>query len=151
MEISAEWWLWVVFGLVLIGLEVVTPAGFYLVFFGLAAIIVGLLAAFGLFVQPLAYQLLLFTVLGLAALLAFRRSLVNRMRPTVGANAEIDRIVGEVGVALNDLAPDTMGQIELRGTAWQARNVGAKPIVQGERCRVDQVHGLTLHVRPLTA
>ncbi len=35
------WWYWMLLGLVLLGAEMVTPGGFYILFFGLAALIVG--------------------------------------------------------------------------------------------------------------
>ena len=35
------WWYWMLLGLVLLGVEMATPGGFYILFFGLAALIVG--------------------------------------------------------------------------------------------------------------
>ena len=35
------WWYWMLVGLVLLGAEMVTPGGFYILFFGLAALVVG--------------------------------------------------------------------------------------------------------------
>jgi hypothetical protein len=34
------WWLWALVGLVLVGVEVVTPGGFFVIFFGVAALVV---------------------------------------------------------------------------------------------------------------
>jgi len=42
------------------------------------------------------------------------------------------------------------GKAELRGTAWNARNVGDTPIAESQRCRVERVDGLTLWVRLAT-
>jgi membrane protein implicated in regulation of membrane protease activity len=36
-----DWWIWVVLGLVLLIGEIVTPGGFYLLFFGIGAVVVG--------------------------------------------------------------------------------------------------------------
>jgi len=41
-----EWWTWILFGLVLFLAEIVTPGGFYIIFFGVGAVIVGVLAGF---------------------------------------------------------------------------------------------------------
>ncbi len=41
------WWYWMLLGLVLLGAEMVTPGGFYILFFGLAALVVGTLAGAG--------------------------------------------------------------------------------------------------------
>jgi inner membrane protein len=43
-----EWWIWIVLGLVLLLGEVVTPGGFYILFFGIGAIFVGILAGFNI-------------------------------------------------------------------------------------------------------
>jgi inner membrane protein len=64
-------------GLVLAGLELITPGGLYLLFFGISAVLVGLLSAAGL-AQPLWLQVLLFTVLALLTLGLFHRALLPR-------------------------------------------------------------------------
>ena len=38
------WWSWMVLGLALLGAEMTTPGGFYILFFGLSALLVGTLA-----------------------------------------------------------------------------------------------------------
>ncbi len=48
---------------------------------------------------------------------------------------------------LEDLAPGAVGNAELRGTAWTARNVDARPLARGERSVVTQVDGLVLSLR----
>jgi inner membrane protein len=42
------WWYWLVLGLVLIALEMVSAGGFYIIFFGVAAVVVAGLAGTGL-------------------------------------------------------------------------------------------------------
>src|SRR3970040_1113492 len=41
------WWIWVLGGLVLLLAEVLTPGGFFIVFFGAGAILVGVLKGLG--------------------------------------------------------------------------------------------------------
>jgi membrane protein implicated in regulation of membrane protease activity len=41
------WWIWVLGGLVLLVAEVTTPGGFFAIFFGAGAILVGVLKALG--------------------------------------------------------------------------------------------------------
>jgi inner membrane protein len=43
---TMAWWIWIVLGLVLLLGEMLTPGGFYILFFGIGAIIVGILAGF---------------------------------------------------------------------------------------------------------
>jgi membrane protein implicated in regulation of membrane protease activity len=139
------WWLWILVGLVLLGLEVLTPGGFFVLFFGLAAIVVGLLEGVGLG-GPAWLQWLLFSLLSIGSLVLFRRRLVQRLRtPDV---AGVGGLVGDVAVLLEDLPPGAVGKAELRGTAWSVRHGGADTLARGRRCVVERVDGLTLHVRP---
>ena len=45
---------------------------------------------------------------------------------------------------MEDIAVDAVGKAELRGTTWNARNVGDKLLTRAQRCRVRRVDGLTL-------
>ena len=60
----------------------------------------------------------------------------------------VDSLVGEIGVANEDLLPGAIGKIELRGAAWSARNRSAAAVPRGSRCRVVRVDGLTLMIEP---
>lgn len=139
------WWIWLLVGLVLFVVELLTPGGFYLLFFGVGAIGVGLLARFGL-AGPQWVEWLLFSVISIAALLLFRRPLLTRFRLSV-SDKDIDSLVGETAMALEDIAADGIGKAEMRGTAWSARNVGGNPVKRGQRCKVERIEGLMLWVR----
>lgn len=141
-----QWWHWIAIGLVLAGLELLTPGGFFIVFFGVGAILVGVLEALGM-ANPGWVQWLLFTVLSIAALVMFRKPLLARMRVPDSA-AVVDSFVGEVAVPDADIAPGAVGRAQLRGSAWQARNVGTTTALRGQRCRVVRVDGLTVDLDP---
>ena len=67
------WWGWCILGVALLGVELLAvDAQFYLVFAGLAAVIVGLLGLVGLEL-PVAGQWLLFAVLAVTAMFTLRR------------------------------------------------------------------------------
>jgi len=140
------WWHWLVFGLFLALLEVVSAGGFYIIFFGLAAILVGALAFLGL-AGPVSTQLLLFSVISVASLLLFRNRLVERFQSSPQA-PPIDDLVGEGAVVIEEVAPGGVGKVELRGTTWSARTGGAVALARGARCRVTRVDGLLLYVEP---
>jgi membrane protein implicated in regulation of membrane protease activity len=140
------WWFWLVLGLLLLSGEMVAPGGFYVLFFGLAALVVGSLAWLGA-AGPEWMQWLLFSVLSVVLLLVLRGPLLRRMAPQQREAVAVDGLVGELAVALEDLAPGAMGKAELRGTAWNARNAGTRPLARGERARVEHVDGLTLTLR----
>jgi membrane protein implicated in regulation of membrane protease activity len=138
------WWHWLLIGIVLLALELLTPGALFLMFFGAGAIAVGLLAATGL-AGPLWLQVALFAVLSVAALLSLRRLVTTRLR-LAGPAPKVDRLIGETAVALEEMAVDAIGKVELRGTAWTARNIGESTLDQGRRCTVVRVEGLTLWV-----
>jgi len=115
------WWLWEVLGLALAAIELTTPGGFFVIFFGISAIVVGALALGGV-VATAWIQWILFTVIALVALRLFRQPLLARIRTR--NQGEVDSLTGEVAVAAGDIPPGAHGRAELRGTTWGARNVG---------------------------
>jgi membrane protein implicated in regulation of membrane protease activity len=144
MEI--EWWHWLVLGLLLVLAELASAGGFYIIFFGVAALVVGVLAGLGI-AGPLWIQLLLFSVLSVATLLLFRGRLLEWMQPDP-QRPEVDALVGAIGLATEDLAPGVVGRVEVRGATWSARNTAPGAVVRGTRIRVVRVDGLTLDVEP---
>jgi hypothetical protein len=141
--------MWVLLGLALMAGELAMPGGFYVIFFGVGAVLIGGLAAAGIVTAP-ARQWLLFSVLSLAALLLFRRRLLRAVETPVRRDA-IDALRGEVAIPVEDLAPGAVGKVELRGTSWTARNVDTRVLRAGERCRVDRIEGLTVLLRAESA
>jgi membrane protein implicated in regulation of membrane protease activity len=140
------WWHWLVVGLVLVVAEMAAAGGFYIIFFGIGALIVGGLAAFGL-AGPVWMQLLLFSVISVACLALFRGRMLKMVQPDPQA-PKIDQLVGEVAIAAEDFAPGSIGKVELRGSSWSALNGAGVAVVRGARCRVVRVDGLMLHIEP---
>jgi len=124
--------------------EVVTPGGFYLLFFGIGGIAVGLLTLADS-AGPAWLQVLLFSVISLCALWLFREKLMQTFQGKV--QNPVDSFIGEIALVVDDIAVDGVGKVELRGTSWSARNVGPSPLSPGGRCVVERVEGLTLFVR----
>jgi len=139
-----EWWIWVVAALVFLGLEVATGT-FYVMFFAVGALIVGILRAVGL-ADPLWLQLLLFTSLSVATVVFFRKPLFDRIR---GGNAHrtVDDIKTETATAIDTIQPNEGGKALLRGVPWSARNIRDQSIEAGSNCVIEKVEGLTLLVR----
>jgi membrane protein implicated in regulation of membrane protease activity len=140
------WWLWILAGLVLMVAEVVAPGGIIMLFFGVAALIVGALVAAGLG-GPVWFQWLLFSILSIVSLVTLRGPILRRMRGKVTRSAQVDSLVGKPVVLITDLAPGAEGKVELRGTSWTAKNIGDRPLSKGEQCKVDRIDGLKLFVR----
>ncbi len=141
------WWEWAVAGLVLVALEMLTPGGFYLVFFGVSALITAALVGVDL-VDTVWVQWFSFSALSVAGLVLFRNPLLRWMKQRMGEPEAVDALVGETAIASVDLEPGSIGRAELRGTAWQARNAGEERIASGTRCKVVQVEGLVISIQP---
>jgi hypothetical protein len=137
--------MWVVLGLVLLLGEVLTPGGFFIIFFGAAALVVGLLKALGL-EMALSFELMLFALLSIMGLLFFRKPLQQKFRQLT-PDILPDELKGESGTALEEIAAGATGKVELRGTAWSAVNAGELTLPEGCACLVERVDGLTLTVR----
>lgn len=138
------WWFWIALGAVLLAAEVIIAADFYLVFFGLAALVLGGLVLAGVELPTWA-QWLLYAVVAVAGLTFYRRrwkrslSRVDRELPP--------ELEGELGTACAAIAVGGRGRIALRGSEWDAVNGGSDDLPAGGRCVVTKVDGLTLHVR----
>lgn len=140
------WSLWILLGFVLLAMELATPGGFFIAFFGVAALVVGLLTGLGV-IGPVWLQWLLFSALSVLSVLAFRKPLLEWMKRREPQRPAVDSLVGETALLTEDLAPGGIGKAELRGTSWSVRSREGGALRQGQRCKVEQVDGLTLWVR----
>ena len=138
------WWGWIVVGAALLGAETIVDAQFYLVFFGVAALLTGTLTALGL-AGPVWLQWAIFGVLCVAGAATFRKRMYGMIRRTYG---EVNSgTVGELAVAREPIAPGGRGKVELRGAVWEARNLSTAALAPGESARVERVEGLVLELR----
>jgi len=137
--------MWLAGGLVLMVAELATPSGFFIMFFGLGALTVGIASRVGLIEAPWA-QWLLFTALSLAYLLLFRGKLQQRVQPP--PPPPVDSLVGVLAIPQSPIEPGAVGRVEVRGSPWSARNGASVPVNTGQRCTVIGVDGLLLTVRP---
>lgn len=138
-----NWWLWALLGFALLLAELLTPGGFYLIFFGAGALCTALLLL--IFDIGLWMQLVLFSALSIVSLALLRRRLLAIRSADL---PDVDSLIGETAFALEDIPAEGFGKAELRGSAWSVRNAGNTLIGKSQRCRVERVDGLTLWVRP---
>jgi membrane protein implicated in regulation of membrane protease activity len=139
------WWMWMVAGFAMLAAETLVP-GFFLLFFGVGAVFMGLFQLIFPGV-PLWIELLLFLAVSSLWLALFRARLiqwVERRNPP----KSVDSIAGETAVLLTDIPAGAVGKAELRGAAWNALNLGTTTARSGSRCRVEKIDGLTLHIHP---
>ncbi|MEC4671324.1 MAG: NfeD family protein [Nitrospirota bacterium] len=144
-----QWWHWVLVGLALIGLEILTLGGlgnFYFLFFGIAALVVGVLVWLGL-TEPVWLQWVLFAVSGIATLLVLQKPLRKKMPARTKQADLVDSMVGQVATLMEDIPAQAAGKAELHGSTWTVRNAGDTPLVKGQRSQVIRVDGLTLWIQ----
>ena len=137
-----SWWMWVLLGVVLLVVEIVTPGGLFALFFGASAILVGGLVALG--VEARWLQWLLFAGIGVVLVVALRR----RLRSRTSGDPAVDGLVGELAIPQEDIAPGGTGRADLRGAPWTAINDGGAALRGGQRCRVSRAQNLTIFIRP---
>jgi len=137
-----SWSAWVIFGLGLLVFEILTPGGFFTVFFGLAAFVIALLAGAGV-LDSGSSQWLLFAVLGILFISVLRPLVRKRFETNT---PKVDQLVGQTAIALEALDATGRGKVELRGTSWSAVYSGAGSVSKGDRLRVTKVDGLSLLV-----
>jgi len=135
-------------GFVLIGVEFIIPIHGALVVTGLALVLVGALnlidplqapgATINVWVVPVAAL-----VLGALAGSSIWAAVRNRSRPVLTG---IEALIGRVGVAISDLAPQ--GTVRVDGEVWSAV-ADVEPIHAGDQVQIVAVEGVTLWVQPL--
>jgi inner membrane protein len=139
-----QWWAWIAVGAVLLVLELtLIAADFYLVFLGVAALVIGMLTLTG-FLAAAWLQWLVFAALAAFFMVTFRRWVYEKLRrkmPVVNSGP-----VGQTLVLSAELKPGESCRLEYCGSSWSAINGGASPIVAGARARIERVDGLTLVV-----
>jgi membrane protein implicated in regulation of membrane protease activity len=135
-------WNWLIFGLVLMALELMAP-GVFLFWLGLAALLVGLLS-FAL--QPSwQVQILLFAVFAAAAVPLWRR-LARRDGGASASNPFLnkraDALVGRV-FTLEKPIVDGSGTVRIDDTVWR---VAGPDLPAGSRVRIVRADGASLTV-----
>ena len=140
-----EWWHWMVLGLCLAMAELLIPA-FFIVWFGIGALVVGLilLAAPELGIPA---QLLLWAAFSTALVIIWFRYLKPKTMTAVGTSTA--HVTGEVGILVSDLCPNSRGQVRfqkpvLGSDLWECYAEAA--IKAGTRVRIVDVEGSFIKV-----
>ena len=136
--------VWLVLGLILMGVEIITP-GFVLFFFGLSAVTVGAVVYFVKPEEGALWPTLLFAVLSVIYLLALRRVFKRTFSGrTENGQQAFDDFVGQTATVTRAIAQNAPGKVEFRGAAWTA--AADTPIAAGTRVRISRKDNLTLFV-----
>jgi inner membrane protein len=141
-----EWWHWMILGVALVLLELAIPA-FFVIWFGLGALIVGL-ALLAAPTLSLAGQVVIWTTASIAFVVLWMKVFKAHVHRTkVGLSQ--GQFAGEVGLVTREIKPFQKGQIRfqkpiLGAETWEA--IADEEIQSGERIRVLEVEGNILRV-----
>jgi hypothetical protein len=141
-----EWWHWMVLGVVLVLLELALPA-FFVIWFGLGALIVGLAVAVAPG-MPLPGQLALWIAASVAFVVLWFKVFKVKVHPTRVGLSE-GQFAGEIGLATRPILPFQKGRVRfqkpiLGSDVWEA--IANEEIAVGERIKVLDVEGNILRV-----
>jgi len=137
------WWIWVAAGVGLAAVEIVVP-GFFILPFGVGAIVAGLLAYAGLGVEV---QWAVFAVVS-GVLSAFSLVITKRIIKKQPGATGSNRMVGTRG--LITIAVDNLknaGHVRLGGELWRAESESGGDIPVGVVVEVVAVSGIRVVVR----
>jgi inner membrane protein len=133
--------IWAIVGLTIIILEIFTTS-FFLLFFGVAALIVSCVRLFGL--DNLSIELLIFALLGGAGLLFFHR----RLKETFQASGKKISIDKEKNITITeDIPAGQKGSVQHHGSPWTAINISDVDLKEGDVAIIDSVDGITLKLK----
>ena len=138
-----DWWVWVLVAFLLLTIEFFSTT-MHIGFFAVGAFLVAILVGFDLNI-PLWGQLLIFAITSVVALVFVRPIVVRRLG--LSRTPIVDTMIGEEAVATAEIAAGATGKAELRGSSWNARNVGETTLAAGQRCTVERIDGLLLLVK----
>lgn len=143
---NLEWWHWAVGGIVLILLELAIPA-FFVIWFGLGALLVALVALLAGELS-LTTQLALWMLASIAMTVLWFRVFDRRRHKTLVGTAA-GEVIGEVGLLVGAIEPYGRGKVRfqrpiLGADEWSCLAETAIPA--GERVRVVAIEGSFLKV-----
>lgn len=141
-----EWWVWIVGGVVLMLAELAV-ASFFVIWFGLGALLVGLLMLLMPDLSTTA-QLATWTIASLAMVVLWFRVFKQNQHKTLVGTAE-GEVMGEIGLLVGAVAPFARGKVRfqrpiLGSEEWVCTADAA--IAAGERVKVVAVEGSYLKV-----
>jgi len=129
--------IWACVGLILIVLEIFT-ASFFLLFFGVAALIVALLPLLGL--HAIALELIAFGVLGTLGILVFRKKIKKSLETRSTLKTDQHKVVALTETILAGQA----GKIVYRGVPWTAFNNSGFDLKAGDAAVIEKIEGVRL-------
>lgn len=143
MEPVSSYMAWLILGLVLLAFEIMTGT-FVLLFFSVAAFIVGILAWLTV-VESNVVQMVMFGALGGGGLLIFKDKVRQALQKSGHEKYKID--AGEVITLDTGIPTDGQAEVNYQGTKWTAINEAGRPLNAGEKVKIVRIDGVKLVVK----
>ncbi len=137
------WIIWFVFAAIFIVGEILT-AGFFLLWFGIGAVVAGVLAILGF---NAGWQWGAFIVVS-GILFAISRRFAERFTKKQPPGIGADRFIGEVGVVLEEIDNiKNTGRVRIEKEEWRADSATGEIIKEGEKVKVVRMDGTHVVVK----
>ncbi len=143
-----EYSYWIIAGLALMIAEFAV-SGLVVIFFGIAALLVGSLKFLGL-LDDTTWELTLFAIISVLLLVFVRRVLNNKLMGKENQRNGEDDSAGLIGhrAIVAEAFSNGTGSVTYRGARWQAQS--SQPLNPGDMVRITQHDGLWLTVESWT-
>jgi len=146
---SYAWIVWLIIAAIFIAIEVFT-AGFFLLWFGVGALVASAMALLG--IGSLTLQVIVFLTVSVGLVIASRtifEKFFTRQLDSNRLRSGVEAMIGQVGTvvessrgALNE------GAVRVYGSVWTAFPMeGERPLSEGESVAVERIEGNAIYVR----
>jgi len=133
-------WTWLAAAIIFLIIELVTPTLVFVCFFA-GALASGVYSYFS--PDQFYWQIGIFVIVSLA-LLPPTRMLAKKMDKPSAQKSNVDALVGQTGLVIKPIDPDSGGQVQIGGEIWIASADSA--MAEGARIKVLSVSGARLNV-----
>ena len=109
-------WIWLAAFAIFLILEVITPSMLF-IGFSIAALISGMFSYF--YPESFYWQIGIFIIVS-AILLPLTRRIAKKITKDSPQIANVDALIGKVGLVVKTIDPDLGGQVSINGEVWRA-------------------------------
>jgi membrane protein implicated in regulation of membrane protease activity len=142
------WYIWFILAAVFIVAEIFT-SGFVLFWFGIGALLAGLLALSGFVGLPLQVTVFLITsiLLTIASRTIFERFFLKGS-PGRELKTGVEALTGSVGIVVETSSGSRQeGAVRVSGSTWRAFPVDDESLNAGDKVIIERVEGASVYVR----
>ncbi|MDR1942388.1 MAG: NfeD family protein [Endomicrobium sp.] len=136
-----SWLAWLIIGILLVVVEIVTPTAFFALCLSLGAFAAAVAAYFhgSDWIEAGA-----FVVAAVISIYAIRPLLKKWMSKMDSAKSNVDELIGETAVVTQDISPETAGFVKVCGQTWLA--VSDEELKSGQKAIIKSLSGTKVFV-----